>query len=304
MVFRVEKTKDYTTMSNYHLREKEMSLKAKGLLSWMLSNANDWDYSIQGIVACCKENETAIESALDELKKFGYLTVTKLMPNQTESGRIEYVYDVHEKPKKQGVEKQGVENLPLEIQGVENQVQRNTIVRNTKKEIKNNNTILKNSTAEPPITKSQIITKRNLPNINDDFSEKEFKEEKPKSKRKNLYEKCLAEIDNFTEGDDVDLKAALKTYLEIRLKMKDKPILGVGQWKGLLKTLNTLTGDKVAIVERATERGWGSFFELKDFSYQKKPNSKPDYSIFGETKEMKNVLPNEVEGGEFSGHIF
>ena len=167
-----------------------------------------------------------------------------------------------------------------------------------------NNTILKNSTAEPPITKSQIITKRNLPNINDDFSEKEFKEEKPKSKRKNLYEKCLAEIDNFTEGDDVDLKAALKTYLEIRLKMKDKPILGVGQWKGLLKTLNTLTGDKVAIVERATERGWGSFFELKDFSYQKKPNSKPDYSIFGETKEMKNVLPNEVEGGEFSGHIF
>ena len=302
MVFRVEKTKDYTTMSNYHLREKEMSLKAKGLLSWMLSNDDDWDYSIQGIVACCKENETAIESALDELKQFGYLTVTKLMPNQTESGRIEYVYDVHEKPKKQGVEKQGVENLPLEIQGVENQVQRNTIVRNTKKEIKNNNTILKNSTAEPPITKSQIITKRNLPNINDDFSEKEFKEEKPKSKRKNLYEKCMLEIDSFT--DDDNLKAALKTYLEIRLKMKDKPILGVGQWKGLLKTLNTLTGDKVAIVERATERGWGSFFELKDFSYQKKPNSKPDYSIFGETKEMKNVLPNEVEGGEFSGHIF
>ena len=303
MIFRVKKTKDYTVMSNYHLREKEMSLKAKGLLSWMLSNDDDWDYSIQGIVACCKENETAIESALDELKKFGYLTITKLMPNQTESGRIEYVYDIHEKPE-QGVEKQGVENLPVEIQGVENQVQRNTIVRNTKKEIKNNNTILKNSTAEPPITKSQIITKRNLPNINDDFSEKEFKEEKPKSKRKNLYEKCLAEIDNFTEEDDVDLKAALKTYLEIRLKMKDKPILGVGQWKGLLKTLNTLTGDKVAIVERATERGWGSFFELKDFSYQKKPNSKPDYSIFGETKEMKNVLPNEVEGGEFSGHIF
>ena len=46
MVFRVQKNKNYTTMSNYHLRDKNLSLKAKGLLSWMLSNNDDWDYSI------------------------------------------------------------------------------------------------------------------------------------------------------------------------------------------------------------------------------------------------------------------
>jgi len=134
MIFRVEKTKNYTVMSNYHLRDKNLSLKAKGLLSWFLSNNSDWDYSIQGIVANCKENETAITSALDELKRFGYLSITKLTPDKTDSGRFEYVYNIYERPK-QDIEKQGVEFLPLEILEVENQVQRNTEKRNTKKEI-------------------------------------------------------------------------------------------------------------------------------------------------------------------------
>ena len=74
-VIKVNKTKDYTIMSNYHFKERNMSLKAKGLLSLMLSLPADWDYSIAGLVAICKENETAIKSTLDELKQFGYLEV-------------------------------------------------------------------------------------------------------------------------------------------------------------------------------------------------------------------------------------
>ena len=101
MVIRVNKTKDYTVMSNYHLRDKTLSLKAKGLLSVMLALPEDWDYSIGGLVAICKENETAVTSALDELKKAGYLKVTKLMPNQTESKKIEYIYDIYEQPNEQ-----------------------------------------------------------------------------------------------------------------------------------------------------------------------------------------------------------
>ena len=133
-IMRVNKSKDYTVMSNYHLKEKGMSLKAKGLLSLMLSLPDDWDYSISGLVAICKENETAIKSALNELKEFGYLQVIKLMPNQTKSGRIEYIYDVFEQPQKnlyediQGEEKQGVGNLSLE-----NPVQLNTKELNTNK---------------------------------------------------------------------------------------------------------------------------------------------------------------------------
>lgn len=57
-IVRVNKTNNYTVMSNYHLRNRELSLKAKGLLSLMLSLPDDWDYSIAGLVAICKENET------------------------------------------------------------------------------------------------------------------------------------------------------------------------------------------------------------------------------------------------------
>ena len=128
-VVRINKTKDYTVMSNHHFKNKKLSLKAKGLLSQMLSLPDDWDYTIAGLCAINKENETAIKSALDELKECGYLVVSKLMPNQTDSGRIEYVYDIYEQP----IEKQGIENLPLEIQPVEKQGQLNTKELKTKK---------------------------------------------------------------------------------------------------------------------------------------------------------------------------
>lgn len=145
-VIRVNKTKDYTVMSNYHLKDKRLSLKAKGLLSTMLSLSDEWNYSIAGLVAISKEKETAITSTLKELKANGYLIVTKKLPDQTESGRYEYEYDIFEKPQNmetqtpeiQDIEKQGVENLGLEFQGlefqgVENQGQLNTNVVSTKK---------------------------------------------------------------------------------------------------------------------------------------------------------------------------
>ena len=97
-VFRVNKTADYTIMGNQHLREKELSLKAKGLLSLMLSLPNDWDYSVLGLVSICKESKNTIITILDELKKFGYLTITKKLPNETDSGRFEYEYNIFEYP--------------------------------------------------------------------------------------------------------------------------------------------------------------------------------------------------------------
>lgn len=135
-VIRINKTSNYTVISNYHFKEKEMSLKAKGLLSLMLSLPEDWNYTIDGLVSLCKENETAIISTLKELKEFGYLKVDKLMPDQTKSGKIEYVYNIFEQPclqdlekqdlENQGLENQGLENLGLENQGLENQGQLNT----------------------------------------------------------------------------------------------------------------------------------------------------------------------------------
>jgi Arc/MetJ-type ribon-helix-helix transcriptional regulator len=103
--------------------DNEVSLKAKGLLSEMLSFPDNWNYSIAGLVAVNKENETSIKSTLEELKQFGYLKITKMLPNETKSGRIEYVYDIFEE--KQEGKKQGVENLGVEFLEVENQGQYN-----------------------------------------------------------------------------------------------------------------------------------------------------------------------------------
>lgn len=127
-VFRIEKTNNYTVMSNYHLREREMSLKAKGLLSLMLSLPNDWDYTIEGLVTICKENETAVKSTLKELKDFGYLEILKV---QNKKGQFEYEYNIYEKPQSKKPE---VENLGVENPSVENQGQLNTNKQNTKKE--------------------------------------------------------------------------------------------------------------------------------------------------------------------------
>ena len=144
--FRVNKTSDYTVISNYHLREKGMSLKAKGLLTLMLSLPENWDYSILGLASICAENETAIKTGLNELKKFGYLRISKIFPNKKRGNKkIEYVYEIFEKPLKedkkqkeqkteeQTLESQVVENLPLESQAVENQGQLNTKELNTNK---------------------------------------------------------------------------------------------------------------------------------------------------------------------------
>lgn len=142
-VMRTFKNKNYTVMSNTHLKDKNLSLKAKGLLSVMLSLPDNWNYSIAGLVAICKENETAIKSALNELKEHGYLIVNKLKPCKATKGKIGYEYLIFETPDKEEQEKLmkqsqeggflGVEIQGVEIQGVENQGQLNTNIYNTNK---------------------------------------------------------------------------------------------------------------------------------------------------------------------------
>lgn len=73
-ILRVQKNKNYTTMSNVHLRDKRLSLKAKGLLSQFLSLPENWDYNLTGLAQINKESKSAIGSALNELEKTGYLT--------------------------------------------------------------------------------------------------------------------------------------------------------------------------------------------------------------------------------------
>lgn len=137
-IFRVNKDANYTTISNYHLRDKRLSLKAKGLLTVMLSLPDDWDYSAAGLVAICKEGESSVKAALKELKRYGYLSIEKLNPNETESGQYEYVYNVYEQPEENlSNDYQEGDFLPLENQALENQEVENHCQLNTNKQSTN-----------------------------------------------------------------------------------------------------------------------------------------------------------------------
>ena len=95
-VFRVEKTKNYTVMSNYHLRDKSLSLKAKGLLSLMLSLPDDWDYTTKGLAQICRDGVDSIRSTVRELEQHGYVIRRRVRNEKGQVGDIEYT--ILEKP--------------------------------------------------------------------------------------------------------------------------------------------------------------------------------------------------------------
>ena len=95
-VYRVERTKDYTVMSNYHLKDTALSLKAKGLLSMFLSFPDDWNYTTRGLASICKEGVEAIGNTIKELEKAGYIVRRQL---RGANGRItDTEYVIYEKP--------------------------------------------------------------------------------------------------------------------------------------------------------------------------------------------------------------
>ena len=95
-VFRIERTRDYTVMSNHHLRNHQLSLKAKGLLSMMLSLPDDWNYTTRGLAKICKEGVDAIGGALRELESAGYIVRHQLRDRQGRISDTEYV--IYEQP--------------------------------------------------------------------------------------------------------------------------------------------------------------------------------------------------------------
>lgn len=98
-VFRINKTKNFTIMSNHHFKERGMSLKAKGLLSLMLSLPDDWDYSVAGLVTLSKDGKDSVMTALAELEKFGYLARKQLFNEKGQFNGVEY--HIFEEPQRE-----------------------------------------------------------------------------------------------------------------------------------------------------------------------------------------------------------
>ena len=143
---------NFTVMTNYHLRDRNLSYKAKGLLSFMFSLPDDWDYSLKGLVAIAKESKDAIRSILNEVKYHHYL---KIEPSRNENGTFDYDYHIYKKP---FVEPSKTDISPntdfpytverdTEEPSTDNPTQINTNKQNTNKEI---DKIDKIDKSEPP----------------------------------------------------------------------------------------------------------------------------------------------------------
>ena len=151
-VFRVERNTGYTVMSNHHLRNKELSLKAKGLLSQMLSLPEDWDYTLSGLSYINRESIDAIRTAVWELEKAGYITRRQ---GRDEKGKMTAIeYTIYEQP----------QPPELDCPVLENPTADNPILENPTTD---------NPTSENPTQLNKELLKTNLPTkekLNTDIS--------------------------------------------------------------------------------------------------------------------------------------
>jgi hypothetical protein len=225
-VIRVNNTKGFTVMSNYHFQDKEISLKAKGLLGLMLSLPSNWDYSVNGLVAIVKENKAAVQTALKELEEHKYLKRTRV---QDETGRFDYIYDIYEKPydKLPWTENQCTDIQCTEVQCTENQPQINT--------------------------NKQSTNKQNTKELNtNEYKEKNIKKESVNSV-----------ISEYTENKD--LQDALHDFVDMRTKAR-KPLTARAMKLSLNELDKLAVDDvtKIAIVNQSIMHNWLTFYKLQN----------------------------------------
>jgi len=150
---RIEKTRDYTVMANHHLRNKALSLKAKGLLSYMLSLPEDWNYTLSGLATSCKDGLDSVRQAVSELETYGYVVRSRIRDARGRLRDTEYV--VYESP----VPVKPALDEPIE----ENPVQEEPV--------------LENPTLENPALGDPMLLNTNRPTI-----------QKPKTQIQNTHE--------------------------------------------------------------------------------------------------------------------
>lgn len=182
-IIRVHKDKNYTVMSNKHLFQKELSLKAKGLLCLILALPDDWNYSIAGLCKIIKEGKDSLNAAISELKKFGYVEIER---QNAEAGRFSFVYHIFEQGKTK--KNDDLPNTDLPCTGFPYTVKPNT--------------------DEPCTENPQQLNTKELSTNNQDTNKP--KEEKPKEEKPKI---SFGEFNNvfLTTEETVKLKDLYKT---------------------------------------------------------------------------------------------
>lgn len=242
-VFRIEKSKDYTVMSNHHLRNSDLSLKAKGLLSQMLSLPDGWDYTLAGLAKINKESKDAIRSAVNELEQAGYIQRKQTVDADGKFSTNEYI--IHECP----VSKSPLLDFPT----------------------------TGNPSTEKP--SSENPTQLNIDISSKDISRKENKKEKQptekKGRRKSTEEAydpapsfaqfVLAQIGDSPEAREV--YAALLNFANHRKAIK-KPIRSQASVTALQNKLLTHAKGRPALMidmlDTAVSSGWQTVYPPKN----------------------------------------
>lgn len=262
-VFRVHKNANYTVMSNNHFKEKGMTLKAKGLLSLMLSLPEDWDYSAAGLVTLSKDGKDGVTAALKELERFGYLKRTQAID---ESGKFcGYNYEIFEAPQP-ATEKPSTDAPTAENPFAENP-----------------------STENPP----QLSTNKSIPKKSS-IDKSNTKKKERKSAGGGSFDALL---DKYSNGDE-NVRKLLGEWLKVR-KAKRAALTDYAIELNL-KKLDSLAAESGLSIDKYLEeviyRGWQAFYAIKDYSAPKKAAPQGG-GILEDYDRMNGVF--EAEGGLF-----
>ena len=244
-VFRVHKNENYTVLSNYHFREKSMSLKAKGLLSLMLSLPENWDYSAAGLVTLSKDGKDSVNAALKELEKFGYLRRTQAI---SEDGKFSgYNYEIYEQPSdaaKAAAAEKAAAAAPKAAKPT------------TEKPFAENPSTEKPTTENPPQLNTDLSSTKKL---NTDISSTEEEERKKKAPALSGYD---AIINDLVKNEDV--KATLYEFIKMR-KLIKKPLTDFALKKliGKLQKITTDPQAQIELLEKSIVNNWQDIYEPK-----------------------------------------
>ena len=258
-VIRVEKKKNYVVMAKFHLRDKRLSLKAKGMMSFLLALPDDWEYTIEGLVTQLKDGITAVRAALKELEACGYMKIGR---ERDKAGRLRgAVYTIYEKPAEETAEtpaaqgdkpnaekaKQGApihEKPTCEKQRWENRRQLNID--------RLNNNIQSNK----PLSKDRLSKER-------------------KSKERKAAPSCSPQ-----------LSEAMHDFEEMRRKMR-RPLTEKAKEMILKKLAKLAGGDEekeIAILHQSIMNSWQGVFPLHE-----------DDNRYGKEKSVKDLADEAVE---------